>query len=165
MERLSDLVRIRKDKEYPIYIVLDSPGGSVISGLNFINFVNQFENIHTICLFCASMATTIQQLVTGKRYANNINIMMFHRAKVGIQGQIEDGELEQRLKLYKRLVREVERDVASRLRMSHKRFKKKIKDEYWTYGKQSKREGIVDEIVDLKCSKTLLNTRNCPLYR
>lgn len=159
MQSLIELDAKRTDKNQKIYIVLNSPGGSIVAGNKFINFANTFENIHTVCMFCASMAHAISQAITGERIATTDNIMMAHRARGSVSGQFEDGELEQRLKLWKKIVRSMEQRNADRIGISLKRYKKLVKDEWWTYGPESKKLNVVDKLVKLKCSKELINKK------
>lgn len=158
LKELVELNRNRKSSS-PIYIVLNSPGGSIMAGNKLINFVNTLENIHTVCMFCASMAHAISQGVKGTRYATHDNIMMAHRAKGGFSGQFEDGEVESRLKLFKALVRSMELRNADRIGISLRSYKEKVKDEWWTYGEDSEDLDIVDELVSIKCSQELIDKK------
>jgi ATP-dependent Clp endopeptidase proteolytic subunit ClpP len=146
----------RADVRDPIYLVIDSPGGNIDVGIRFIEFANTIPNIKTICMFCASMAHAFAQAINGERLATKTNIMMAHRAKGGIQGQFNDGELESRLALYKKIVTEMEQTNADRIGVSLKEYKSKVVNEWWTSGADSKAQGVVDDIVTVKCSKELL---------
>lgn len=159
---LQDLVRVNKnrtDTKTPIYIVLDSPGGSVLAGNKFINFANTIENVHTICLSCASMAHAIVQGVEGTRYATPDNLMMAHRARGTFRGQFEDGEVESKLKVVKSLVRFMEKRNARRIGVSLNTYKKKALNEWWTFGEQSVDENFADEITKIKCTQDLIDEK------
>lgn len=157
LTRLILIESMRKNsKDYPIYIVLNSPGGSVFAGKEFITFVNTLDNVHTICLYCASMAHGISQGVKGTRFATYDNIMMAHRASGAFSGQFEYGEVESRLRMYKLVIRDLERQNARRLKISLNKYKKKVVNEWWTYGKESKSQNVVDKLVNIKCSKGLI---------
>jgi ATP-dependent protease ClpP protease subunit len=71
----------RGKKHYPIYIVLDSPGGSIAAGEAFIEFAKMYSNVHTISIFSASMASAIVEALPGKRYVLSTGVFMFHRAR------------------------------------------------------------------------------------
>ncbi len=156
-EELIKLNNIRGSESYKIYIVLKSPGGSIFSGMSFIEFTNSFKNIDTICIFCASMAHAMVQGIKGKRYGTKQNVTMAHRASGGFQGQFEDGELESRLRLSKAIVRSMEQQNAKRIGISLKSYKQKVINEWWTYSTESIEQNILDELVNLKCSDELLN--------
>lgn len=146
----------RKSPDSPIYIVLDSPGGSIMAGNKFIRFANTIPNVHTICMYCASMAHAISQGIVGKRYGLTDNVMMAHRAKGGFSGQFENGEVESRLKLFKSIVRSMELRNAKRIGISLSKYKNNVVNEWWTYGQDSIEQGILDALVDIKCSKELI---------
>lgn len=158
IEEIIDILNSRESNE-SVYIVLNSPGGSIIDGIRFIDFVNTLENIHTICIYCASMAHAISQGVKGIRYATPKNLMMAHRARGGFSGQFESGEVETRLKVFKALVKSLEKQNADRIGISLKEYKSKVVDEWWTFGEDSVKQNIIDEIVTIKCSMDLINTK------
>jgi ATP-dependent Clp protease protease subunit len=153
------LVKERGSKKYPIYLVLNTPGGSVYDGLNFISFLESLQNVHTITLFAASMGSAIVEANPGRRYITKNGILMFHRAKGGFQGQFEDGEVEQQLKLWKAIVRGMEQVNADRMSMPLSTYKEKVKDELWIYGADNIKQKAADELVAIKCSDELMEAR------
>lgn len=182
-KKIQKLARVRGAKTYPIYLVLDSPGGSVDDGMYLINYANSVGNIHTITLDGASMAAMTAQLISGKRYVTGDSSMMFHRAKIGgIGGQIEVGEVESRVAAIKAMLRSIGTRVAQRLGLSYADYSNKIKDELWLYGSGIVDAGAADAVVTIKCSKTLEDSKEkgvksffvftteveysgCPLFR
>lgn len=160
MQRLqNEIVRLdslRGNSDYPIFIVLDTPGGSIYAGNNFIDFLKGYKNIHTITLFAASMGAVIVESNQGKRYITDSGILMFHRASGSFEGQFEDGELESQLNFWKSIVRSMEETVSKRLGLSLKDYKDKVKDEYWTKGENAVKENAADEVVTVKCSTALI---------
>jgi ATP-dependent protease ClpP protease subunit len=153
---LAEKVIKRAGRGYTIYLVLDSPGGSIDSGLNFIEFAKNISNLETITLFSASMAAGIVEALPGKRNILETGILMFHRAKGGVQGQFEDGELESRLTVYKKIVRRMEEANASRMCMSLSSYKDKVKDELWILGFEAVAAKAADAVVSIECSPELL---------
>jgi len=164
-EELLKLIEQRGSETYAIYITMDSPGGSIIAGDSLIQFINSLDNVHTICIFCASMAHAISQGINGKRFATPNNIMMAHRAKGGFQGQFADGEVETQLQLFTKVVEYMEKRNAKRIGISLKNYKKKVINEWWTFGNESRKQNIVDEIVDIKCSIELMKEKQTIIER
>lgn len=155
-QKLKKLVQFRGKKSYPIYIVFNSPGGSVDAGMSLISFVNSLENVHTITIFGASMSAMSMQLINGKRYVTEDTTLMFHRAKIGgIGGQIEVGEVESRVAYIKSMLRSIGKRVAKRIGLSYDQYSARVKDEWWIYGSDAVTEGAADETVKLSCSKAL----------
>lgn len=161
-QAISDIVELNNKRglqSYPLYIVMNSPGGSIMAGEDLITFANTIRNIHTVCIFCASMAHAISQGIVGERLATLKNIMMAHRAKGTFSGQFENGELESQLQLFKKIVRTMEQRNANRIGISLKAYKSNVINEWWSYGSQSKKLNIVDKLVSLICSKELINKK------
>lgn len=156
---LVNLIRARKNAKSPIYLVFDSPGGSIAAGDAFISFVKTLPNVQTITLFAASMAAGIVESLPGRRLITDNGILMFHRARGQIEGQFEDGEMEAELALYKSIVRAMEQRNADRLGISLSDYKAKVKDEYWLFGPQATAQKAADEIVDVSCSNELIDSR------
>jgi ATP-dependent Clp endopeptidase proteolytic subunit ClpP len=165
IQSLAYLDAERTDKRQKIYIVLNSPGGSIMAGQKLINFANTIENVDTICMFCASMAHAISQGISGVRLATHDNIMMAHRARGTFSGQFGEGELEQKLKLFKKIVLSMEQRNADRIGITLKRYKELVKDEWWSYAQESVELNIVDETIQLKCSQDLINKKIKKVYQ
>ena len=180
--KLAELNALRGSRIYPIYLVLDSPGGDINSGLSFIEYAKTIPNLHTVNLFAASMASAIQQALPGKRIGYPYAISMFHRAAGGFQGHFSDGEVESRLDLAKQMVAILENANAARLGVSLPDYKKKIINEYWLVGKANIIDRALDEIHTVKCSNSLIelketisvsvfifsidiNFSQCPMFR
>jgi|WetSurMetagenome_2_1015567.scaffolds.fasta_scaffold281785_1 ATP-dependent protease ClpP protease subunit len=162
---LTDKVAKRGNKDYPIYLLLDSPGGSIDAGLSFIEFAKTIPNLHTITIFAASMASGIVESLPGTRNIINSGILMFHRAKGGVQGQFEDGELESRLGIYKRIVVNLlEQTNADRLKLSLTEYKSKVKDELWIGGFEAVEQKAADTKVNIECSSELVTDKQIETF-
>jgi ATP-dependent protease ClpP protease subunit len=165
---------LRGKKDYPIYLVVDSPGGSIDAGEALIETIKTVSNLHTITIFAASMASAIVQALPGKRLMLESGILMFHRARGSVEGQFETGELESRLKFYKNYVRHIERRNADRMGMALSYYKAIVKDELWMTAQESVGIGA-DSIVSLRCTQKLIDKTDviyndveysgCPLFR
>ena len=57
--KLTKLIIKRGSQDYPIYLVMDSPGGNIYVGEQFIQFAKLVSNLKTISIFAASMASSI----------------------------------------------------------------------------------------------------------
>lgn len=154
-----ELVRLsvlRGDKDYPIYLVFDSPGGSIYAGEAFIEFAKQYKNIHVINIFSASMAAMISQSLNGKRYVLANSITMFHRASGSFEGQFETGEIESQLNLWKSIVRNRNQIIANRIGITLEQYNEKVMSEWWIYGQSTVDQGVADELVQIECTEPLI---------
>lgn len=142
----------------PIYLIMDSPGGSIDAGLDFIESVKNTKNLHTVSLMAASMASGIVQQIPGNRYITSNGVHMYHRARGGFQGQFEGGEVESRLASAQYMVRQLlEIPNALRMGLSLETYKAKVKDEMWLIGKQAVENRSADAVITVRCSKDLIN--------
>lgn len=153
---LEDLYQRRGNKNYTIYIVLDSPGGSIDAGLAFIEYAKTVPNVKTISIFAASMASAIAEALPGERLVTANGTMMFHRAAGGFEGYFNTGEVESRLWVSTQIVRTLEETNYTRMKMKVDDYKSLIHDELWLYGKNNLYYRSADKIVDVVCTTELI---------
>jgi ATP-dependent protease ClpP protease subunit len=142
----------------PIFVVLNSPGGSVMAGLDFIRImevVKLTRPVNTVALWAFSMAFSIFQHGTV-RYIDNFALIGQHRAKAQFSGQFGEGELEKRLQAFTRLMKSINEYEAKRCGYTLKEWKAEIKDELWGYSSQAVNTGLADEVGQIRCSKDLV---------
>ncbi len=153
--RKMTLMSRRLSRNIPIYLVIDSPGGSVFDGLDFIQFAKALpQRVRTVTLFAASMGFMIVQNL-DKRYIATNGTLMSHRASVtGLSGQI-NGELESRYKMIKRAVDYLEYKSSKRMKLSLDKYRTLINPEYWVHGFDAVGDSAADEQVLIRCDSSL----------
>lgn len=139
----------------PLYLVLDTPGGDIVSGNQLIDTAKGLgREVHTITIFAASMGFNIVQRLNN-RYILPSGTLMAHRATVsGIEGQVP-GEAVTALATTLKVVTRMEEQNAGRLGITFDDYTRLVKDEYWVDGEDSLRQGAADNLVSIKCDKTL----------
>jgi ATP-dependent protease ClpP protease subunit len=142
----------------PIYLVLQTPGGSVMDGNNFIDFVKALKRpVHTIVIFAASMGYQITQEL-GTRYILPSGMLMSHRGAVsGLSGQVP-GELNARLGMLESVLNGMNERAAKRVGMSKQAYQNAIINELWIGGDQAVAKGHADFVASAKCDKSLNGT-------
>ena len=143
----------------PIYLVIDSGGGSVFDGIDLLGVMEIIpQPIHTVSIFAFSMAYSISQR-GDKRYIAQRGIMGQHRAVGTFQGQFGFGEVEQRLKIMTKVILDLERYEADKMGISLPKFQMLIKDEMYVYYTDAIENKVADEQAKLTCSRKLLQGR------
>lgn len=155
--KVSKLVRRTKADER-IYLVLDTPGGSVDAGAHLIDTLNGFgRKIHTVTIFAASMGFHTAQGVKGRRYITESGTLMSHRAFIqGLAGEIP-GEAVVRMKYLLRMIENLDIKASRRIGMPLAEYQELIRDEYWVDGRDAVPANMADEIVQIRCSAGLLD--------
>lgn len=148
------------DKGQPIYLILKTPGGSVVHGeLMIETLLTLNHEVKTVTLFAASMGFhTVQGL--GERLIIPSGTLMSHRARIsgdGITGEIF-GNLESRVKNLEDSILIADSVAAKRMGKSLEAYETLIANEYWTTGINAVLEGAADTLVLPKCGDTLSGT-------
>lgn len=156
MNKLKKISR-KLNKNDTIYLVIDSPGGSVFDGLSLIDFMKALpQKVTTITLFAVSMGFQIVQNSDYRMILTN-GTLMSHRARGGVSGQF-DGELESRYKMVKRAIDYMDVIASKRMGLSLKTYKALILNEYWVHGFDAIEDRAADEQVLVRCGKSLDGT-------
>lgn len=139
----------------PLYLVLNSPGGSVVAGKAIIETAKGLGvPVHTISLFSASMSFIISQYL-DKRYVLDSSMLMTHRAAVeGMAGQIPGSLMSRVMGLYLETI-EVDRHIAERSGMPLEIYGMHTANELWMTGKAALDLKFADEMVNVRCGKSL----------
>lgn len=159
-KKIMDL-RAKSDKD--LYIVFNSPGGSVFDGLEFIDFLKTQKNIHVVVMMAASMAAVITELNPGKRYITERGILMFHNMQLGQQGELN--KVASRIEMLVKLQNYINGLIAKRAGISKEKMKEYASDELWLLGQEAVSRNFTDKIADLSCSKELIDSKEIVIQR
>lgn len=144
----------------PLYLFLNTPGGSIQSGLELIEALKGIGRpVNTITLFAASMGFQIAQNLDERLILKNGVLMSHHAAGefVGSFGGIQPSQVDNRYKLWLDRVRELDEQTVKRTngKQTYESYIKEYDKEMWLTGTKSVEEGYADRIVAVKCDSTL----------
>ena len=142
------------DKNSPISIYINSPGGEIYSGLSIYDTMQFISpEIVTVCTgLGASMAAVLLSGGSkGKRFALRHSRIMIHQPLGGAKGQASDMEIN--LKQILDLKKELYEILAYHTGKSFKEIEKDSDRDYWMTSEEAKNYGIIDDIFYKKNNK------------
>lgn len=137
-----------EDPERDIYFYINSPGGSVTSGLAIYDTMEYVKpQVSTVCLGqAASMGALLLACgAKGKRYALPHARIMIHQPLGGFQGTATDVDIQAREIL--RMREELNSVLMKHTGQTLKKIEKDTDRDLFMTGKQALEYGIVDEVI------------------
>jgi ATP-dependent Clp protease protease subunit len=134
------------DKDISLYI--NSPGGSVSSGLAIFDTMNFIKpDVSTLCMgLAASMGAFLLAAGTkGKRFALPNSRIMIHQPLGGARGQASDIEIQAREILYLR--EQLNKILAERTGQSVETIAKDTDRDNFMSGDQAQAYGLIDKVI------------------
>lgn len=139
------------DKEAPIQIYVNSPGGSVYAGLGIYDTMQYIKpEISTICTgLAASMAAVLLCAgAKGKRFALPHSRIMIHQPLGGAEGQATDIEIT--AKEIGKLKTELYEIISKHSGQDFDKVYKDSERDYWMKSIEAKQYGMIDSILERK---------------
>lgn len=136
------------DSKMDIQMFINSPGGSVISGLGIYDTMQYVSpDVSTICTsLAASMgAVLLCAGKNGKRSCLPHSRIMIHQPSGGMQGQFSDMEIS--YNLIKTMKRELYEIMAEHTGKKLEQIEADCDRDYWMTATEAKEYGLVDEVL------------------
>ena len=138
----------KEDPDKDIELYINSPGGSVSSGLAIYDAMQHVRcDIATTCVGqAASMAAVLLAGgAAGKRFCLEHARVMIHQVSAGFQGTAADIYVQaEEIFRIKKIINEV---LSRHTNQPLERLEKDTDRDYWMSGEQAKEYGIVDEVL------------------
>lgn len=144
----------------PIYLFLNTPGGSIQAGLELIEQLQSLKRpVHTVTSFAASMGFQIAQNL-GKRYILKSGVLMSHRAYGGFEGSFggqTPSPIDGIYGLWLSRLNEMDQQTVDRTagKQTLESYQKQYAPDMWRTGSQAVSEGYADKVVKVTCDETL----------
>ena len=137
-----------QDKEKPIWLYINSPGGSVTAGMAIYDTMQFVQpEVGTICMgLGASMGQFLLCAgAPGKRYALPHARIMMHQPLGGVQGQATDIAIQAEQMAYtKRLLQE---RIAQHTGQTYETIEADSDRDRWFTAEQAKEYGLIDHVI------------------
>lgn len=141
----------------PIYIYIDSPGGNVEAGLQFINNMNwnikQGKTINCVAKSAYSMAFIILQNCFNRYVISSSTLMQHQMSLDGLKGPLNN--LMNYLEMIHSISYSLDNEVSKRLGLTLEDYRNKIKNDWWFTGYTAITQGVADEMVIVGCDSEL----------
>ncbi len=137
-----------EDPNKDITMYINSPGGSVFSGLAIIDTMNHVKpDVSTVCMgMAASMgAMLLSAGAKGKRYALPNAEVMIHQPLGGAEGQASDIEITARHII--RIKEQLTDMLVAATGQSKKKISEDMDRDYWMTADEAKKYGLVDKVI------------------
>ncbi len=137
------------DQNKPIYLYINSPGGSVTAGMAIYDTMQHIKSeVVTICVgLAASMGAFLLTAGSkGKRLALPHARIMIHQPLGGTRGQATDIEIEAREIL--RIRRQLNEILAERTGQTLEKIEKDTDRDYFMSAQEAKEYGLIDSVIE-----------------
>jgi ATP-dependent Clp endopeptidase proteolytic subunit ClpP len=129
----------------PIYLHINSYGGSVFAGFAAIDMIVSCKvPVYTIIEGCAASAATMMSIVGAKRYIRPNSYMLVHQLSSGCWGKMN--EIEDEYENLKELMKNIKRIYEKHAKIPKKDLSDVLKHDLWWNPEKCMSYGLVDEL-------------------
>lgn len=129
----------------PIYLHINSYGGSVFAGFAAIDMIVSCKvPVYTIIEGCAASAATMMSIVGAKRFIRPNSYMLVHQLSSGCWGKMN--EIEDEYENLKELMKNIKRIYEQYAKIPKKDLTDVLKHDLWWNPEKCMSYGLVDEL-------------------
>ena len=145
--RMRSLLQHRKDKDAPVNLMINSPGGDVHEMLGIIDYLESLNvKVNTICRGRAfSAAAIILTCGTGARMMSKRSTVMFHQSSSFLGGKMSD--ITAYLDNVKNLEKIIYSMLAERTKKDAEWWKDNMKSDLYLSAEELLEIGVIDQII------------------
>lgn len=135
-----------RESHDPIWLRINSGGGSVEAGLILIDTFNAIESpVHCLVESKAYSMAAITLVFCDKKYALRHATIMLHEASYGTVG--EDPSNRSRLDFLTRYLDRMHVEIAKAIKMPLDKYRAKIRDAWWMLADEALASKVIDGVV------------------
>ena len=142
-----------EDPSKPIYLYINSPGGSVSAGMAIYDTMQHIKSeVVTICVgIAASMGAFLLTAGTqGKRIALPHSRIMIHQPLGGTQGRRQATDIEIEAREILRIRQQLDEIMAKNTGQTVEKIKKDTDRDFFMSAEEAKNYGIIDRVIEEK---------------
>ena len=137
-----------EDPERDIYLYINSPGGSVSSGLGIFDTMNKIQP--DVCTVCTGLAASMGAFLLsagakGKRMSLPNSRIMIHQPLGGAQGQATDIEIQAREILYLKSL--LNNHLADHTGQPLNKVAEDTERDFFMSAEEAKNYGLIDQVI------------------
>jgi len=137
-----------KEKRKPITLHLNSPGGSLYSGMNLINVIqNSKTPVHAVVQSYALSMGMLILISAHKRYAFEDSVILMHDGAVG--GYNSTSKMRDMAKFTERQEDRTKEFITGNTNISSELYDEKYTKEWYMYASDAKELGVIDGIIGI----------------
>ena len=138
-----------EDPDKDIYLYINSPGGSITSGMAIYDTMQYVKP--DVCTICIGMAASMGAFLLscgakGKRYALPNAEIMIHQPLGGFQGQATDIDIHAKRIL--KIKEKLNQILSENTHQDIEKLKRDVERDYFMEATEAKEYGLVDEVID-----------------
>lgn len=140
-----------EDPGKPIYLYINSPGGSVTAGMAIYDTMQHIKSeVVTICVgLAASMGAFLLAAGTeGKRLALPHSRIMIHQPLGGIQGRRQASDIEIEAREILRIKNQLNGIMAQRTGQTIEKIEKDTDRDYFMSAEEAVQYGLIDKVIE-----------------
>ncbi len=141
-----ELLELAAQGDDPIWLRINSPGGSVDAGLIVVDTMKSVAApIHCIVESSAYSMAAILLTFCDKKYGMEHATFMLHEASYGTQG--EDPQNRSKLDFLTKYLDGLHVEIAKNLKMDLKKYRARIRDAWWMLADEATAIGLIDQVI------------------
>jgi ATP-dependent Clp protease, protease subunit len=149
-----------EDSSKPIYLYINSPGGSVTAGMAIYDTMQHIKSeVVTICVgLAASMGSFLLMAGTkNRRLSLPHSRIMIHQPSGGARGQATDIEIEAREIV--RLRAQLNGEYAKKTGQPLERIERDMDRDFFMSPHEAKEYGLIDQVIETRLSPTEIQAK------
>lgn len=148
---VSEIKNLAKNPKEPIYLVIDSNGGSLDAGQKLIDTMRGAKSAHGLKTICIVIDDAFSMAAVISAYCHQTFMMpnsalMFHEAAYGIQAPASI--IESYVKFNKKFLGGFEKRLAKQLGITYEKYVELRRDELWLTADEAVEQGFADGLIE-----------------